>query len=189
MNHGILYPKPPIEVIEKFKTKFGESHYGSAPKMIVSDCSRLAINKEPVLVSVVKGAEDVIRGLKIAKYLFSARVSTKGLTKYSYVKIGENLYDTKLFVQGLRLVRKNSKTPVDFWKLTNEKEPNFILGLGATNGFVLIACYEDTTNDYIDIEQIVQKVKPKVIQLETPIPNQIKLDDELIEKWIKELGI
>jgi len=189
MNHGILYPKPPIETIERFKAKFGECYYEYSPKLIVSNCGRIAINKEPVLVSVVRGAEDVIRSLKIAKYFFSARVFTKGLTKHSYVKIGKNLYDTKLFVQGLRLVRKNSKTPVDFWGLTNKKEPNFILGLGATNGFVLIACYEDDTDNYIDIEQIVHKVKPKVIQLETPIPNQIKIDDELIEKWIKELGI
>jgi len=193
MGITVTYPKPKNEILNKFREMFGCEENDYLRSFYVGKDLREAINKCDVEVSEDHGLDSFTK----AKFHFSGNVNIYRISreKKYFITININgkerkrIYYGELLKNVLGIICSDGVRRVDFWGLTSSSDDYPLLGMGNSNGFIVIPPYIDAEIDANSFDVFVSRIerKPSITYYDVDAVNDYI--NKLIGIWIRELEI
>ena len=196
-----VYPKPNEETIRLFAQKFGVDNSVKFNGFILNKGHTVAMSVEPVEVSEDRGVHSSSSWLTKGIFVLSGRVHLGRISKYGFYRIGKGVYDADLVKKAVKVLCDEYSRWVDFWNLYKPDMSGYVLGVGNGKALILIAPVVKNYYGEKPFERfIIDKTdKPLMVLREagenikgdcdTGIEVDVEVDIEVIERWMRELGL
>ncbi|MCS7387158.1 MAG: hypothetical protein NDF55_10615 [archaeon GB-1867-005] len=174
------------KTIEKFHKVLGEGAERGEVLLVSNDrVIGLMLKK----VTLIDGEQANLHFNKFDKaiYVATAKVKISEIPADENINVKGKVFYSNYIKQALRVITDRKNKDADIWLIV---EPHALLALGNDNGLMLIA-ERQGINNTIDWKQIFRNRKEIKLNavVENVISHNVKVPQELIDKWLNELGI